>query len=163
MSLLFKKSRVLASFLLTVLVLAGCGGGESGGSAPSTSYRGYFVDSPVKGLEYSGDMGSGGITDDEGSFSFYDRERVTFRVGSVTLGSVRMEASENIVTPVTLVSDAKKGAVGAADESVLAIVRFLMSADSGYSNRFIDISDSLRRKLSQKSPSGSTGSPSQMR
>ena len=154
MSLLFKKSRVLGSFLLTVLMLAGCGGGgESGGGAPpATSYRGYFVDSPVKGLEYSGDMGSGGITDDEGGFSFYDRERVTFRVGSVTLGSVRMEASENIVTPVTLVSDAKKGAVGAADESVLAIVRFLMSADSDGSYRTIDIKDSLRRKLSEKSP-----------
>ncbi len=153
MSHILGKSTVLGSILLMVIMLAGCGGGgDTSASAQGTSLRGYFLDNPVKGLQYTGSMGSSGITDSEGAFSFYDKEIVSFKVGAVTLGSVRMQASKTVVTPVALVSYAKGTSVGASDENVLSIVRFLMSADSGFSSRFIDISDSVREKLSKMPP-----------
>ncbi len=153
MSHILGKSTVLGSILLMVIMLAGCGGGgDTSASAQGTSLRGYFLDNPVKGLQYTGSMGSSGITDSEGAFSFYDKEIVSFKVGAVTLGSVRMQASKTVVTPVALVSYAKGTSVGASDENVLSIVRFLMSADSGFSSRFIDISDSMREKLSKMPP-----------
>ena len=148
-----RKSVIFALPLLLVLVLAGCGGGDSGTAASGgTSLRGTFLDSPVEGLEYSGDKGSSGITDDKGGFRFYDGETVSFRVGAVTLGSVRMKASEPIVTPVSLVSFARGAAVGADDGSVISIVRFLMSADRDGFYNTIEISDTLRKKLAKKPP-----------
>jgi len=144
---------VFAIVFFLGLLLAGCGGaGGDGSSDGGGSLRGFFLDSPVSGLEYSGSSGSSGVTDIEGGFSFQDGEVVTFGIGNVTVGSVRMEASSPIVTPVSLVAFRRGASVAVNDPDVVAIVRFLMSADRDGSYRTIDIGDSMREKLGKKPP-----------
>jgi len=140
--------------MLMAFFMAGCGGGggDDTGGTSGASIRGYFVDSPVKGLEYSGEMGSHGVTDSDGGFNFYDGEKVTFKVGSVVLGSVKMEASKNVVTPVTILSYGTGTEVTAGNKRVIGIVRFLMSVDEDGSYRTINISDKMRKKLAGKPP-----------
>ncbi|WP_353662254.1 hypothetical protein [Hydrogenimonas sp. SS33] len=134
--------------LLIFSSFMGCGGGSSGSSSINTAV---FVDSPVDGLAYERSEGEKGVTKNGGQFLFSDGEVVTFRLGNVTLGSVRMNGSKNIVTPMDLVTNAAGKDVDLDDPRVIAIARFLLSADEDDdADNGIQITDSLRKKLMEK-------------
>ena len=79
--------------LLTVVsfFMFACGGGGGGrSSAPESELYGQLVDSPVGGVLYrrsSGDRES--LTDSSGGFLYFKQEVIHFRIGGISLGSVR--------------------------------------------------------------------------
>ncbi len=111
-------------FLACSLVITGCGGG--GGSSDSSSQgsnnntnpsgnntnptgntnpvsagssTGTFVDSPVAGLTYTTSGGYTGTTDSSGHFAYNAGETITFKLGTLTLGTV---PASGLITPIDL-------------------------------------------------------------
>jgi hypothetical protein len=130
-----------AIFALIVASLVGCGGG--GGSGDTSTKTGYFIDSPVKGLEYTSGSTTG-ITDGDGMFKYEEGKPVTFKIGSMVLGSVTV--TNNRVFPVDLVS-------GATDEThpkVTLMAQILQTLDSdGDASNGITINETARRAITQ--------------
>jgi hypothetical protein len=81
------------------LTLIGCGGGGSDDNP--TLLTGTFVDAPVQGVSYSTKTQSG-TTDDKGHFKYQKGETVTFKIGTLSLGSA---LAKDIVTPLSLSGD----------------------------------------------------------
>lgn len=82
--------RKLAVLVAMPLVLVGCGGngsgsGSSGGEFSST-IESQFIDAPVKGLKFSKEDGSEGLTGAAGKFSCSRGEKISFSVGGMNLG-----------------------------------------------------------------------------
>ncbi|MDE2421035.1 MAG: hypothetical protein KGO49_07640 [Gammaproteobacteria bacterium] len=104
-----------ALFLACSLALAGCGGGgssSSGSSTPTSSSSnpspassavgtstGTLVDSAVSGVTYTTTSGVQGTTDASGHFTYNTGDNITFKVGSLTLGTV---SASNLITPIDL-------------------------------------------------------------
>ena len=80
-----------------LLCLAACGGGGGGGTG-GTQLKGVFLDSPVAGINYRTESGSG-KTNADGEFTYVAGETVTFSIGNVDLPSALASAT---VTPLTL-------------------------------------------------------------
>ena len=76
---------------LTLLILIGCGGPQSG----------TFADSPVEGLAYETATLSG-TTDAEGKFEYEEGETVTFSLGGLELGAT---VGKEEVSPVDIIPD----------------------------------------------------------
>lgn len=118
--------RAMADALMLVVLaflLAGCGMGLGTGhhDSDTSSSEGYFMDSPVQGLNYETETHSG-TTGEDGSFSYEDGEMVTFKMGSMTLGTSR---GARIITPIDMVP-------GAFDENhpaVTNMLRFMQTMD----------------------------------
>jgi len=107
-------------FLITSIILTGCGGG-GGGDTPPVEQRGQFIDSIVSGLRFETATTSG-YTNVQGQFSYQVGETIRFFVEDVFIGEALGQA---IITPVELV-------IGATDENniqVQNIVMFLQSID----------------------------------
>jgi len=125
--------------------LAGCDSGGGGGpvAAPEGTYSvGYFLDSPVEGLQYRtiGDDWKG-LTDPQGMFYYQGSDAITFFLGGVVLGST---TPKHIITPVDL------GGVAAntASTKVINIAQFLQSLDDDLNpNNGIRISQDVREAL----------------
>ncbi len=85
----FLRSFRLSSLCVaTALALGACGGG--GDDAPTVAVgtqTGVFVDSAVSGLSYETSSGVKGTTDALGQFKYNPGDTVTFKIGSVTLGT----------------------------------------------------------------------------
>ncbi|HWR67798.1 MAG TPA: hypothetical protein VN416_02140, partial [Desulfomonilia bacterium] len=119
------QSRFFFFFVVVLLFpLQGCdsGGGAGPIAAPEGTYSiGFFVDSPVEGLEYSSITWSG-ITDAQGGFYYRGDEDLTFHLGDVVIGRI---PAMRIITPVDL------GGVAAntASTVVINIAQFLQSLD----------------------------------
>lgn len=126
-------------FALALVSLVGCGGG-SGGTSTKT---GYFIDSAVEGLEYTSGSTTG-MTGADGSFKYEEGKPVTFKIGSMVLGSVTV--TNNRVFPVDLVS-------GATDEThpkVSLMAQILQTLDSdGDASNGITITETARRAITQ--------------
>ena len=123
-------------------LVAACGGG--GGDSRSPAYRtGYFIDSAVGGIEYNSGTVSG-VTGSDGSFQYQEGQPVTFKIGSMTLGSLTV--SNGRVFPVDLVS----GATDENNPNVTLIAQVLQSLDSdGDPSNGITISESTRKAITQ--------------
>ncbi len=133
---------ITAITTLAIASLVGCGGGGGSGGTTSTK-TGYFIDSPVEGLEYTSGATTG-ITGTDGSFKYEEGKPVTFKIGSMVLGSVTV--TNNRVFPVDLV-------IGATDEtdpkvSLMAQILQTLDSDDDASNG-ITISESTRRAIKQ--------------
>ncbi|TXI81440.1 MAG: hypothetical protein E6Q40_13670 [Cupriavidus sp.] len=101
--------------------LAACGGGDSG------ILSGTFFDAAVQGLSYSASpSGLSGTTTSDGKFDYKAGDTVTFKLGSITLGSV--PATEQI-TPRTI-GDAQGDDGTSAANIASNIARFLQTFDS---------------------------------
>ncbi|WP_457593979.1 hypothetical protein [Hydrogenimonas sp.] len=118
--------------LSALLLLGGCGSsdGSSYNTLTTTSYTGIFVDSPVDGLAYEGNLGSSGFTSNGGLFTFKKNEVLTFRAGNVILGDVNVSTDDPIVTPASIIAFEKGEDVNLSDPKVVAIAQFLLSADA---------------------------------
>ena len=101
--------------------LAGCGMGTGHLGTGTSSSQGHFMDSPVQGLHYETETHSG-TTGADGRFNYEDGEMITFKVGSMNLGTVRGAA---IVTPMDMVP----GAIDETNPTVTNMLRFLQSMD----------------------------------
>ena len=133
---------LLSGGLSAVIMLSGCGSGDSGSDGtsnptpqPPQTATGRFIDAVVKGLEYtSGDQS--GVTSDSGNFTYEVGENIVFGVGGVSLGTA---AGAEFITPVDLAQN-DTGSV-----KVQNLVRFLLMLDSdGDSTNGITISSEVR-------------------
>ena len=92
----------MSAILTTLIGIAGCG--KSGGGGPAIVNPkvhiivGYFIDSPVEGLQYTSPTWSG-LTDSQGSFNYQDGEEITFSIGGIVLGRT---SAKGRITPVDL-------------------------------------------------------------
>ncbi|WP_341501292.1 hypothetical protein [Gallaecimonas sp. GXIMD4217] len=120
------KKSLLAT--LVALNLAACGG--SSDSTPDntttppppppaeTALTGFFVDSPVAGIDYSTETHSG-VTSPEGAYDYEEGETVTFSIGDLIFPAV---AASGMVTPAD---------IAAGDETTQTnILQILQSLDA---------------------------------
>jgi hypothetical protein len=144
---------ITAITTLAIASLVGCGGSGSGGASTKT---GYFIDSAVEGLEYTSGSITG-ITGTDGSFKYEEGKPVTFKIGSMVLGSLTVTNSK--VFPVDLVS----GATDETHQNVSLMAQILQSLDSdGVASNGITINETTRRSITQ-SIAIATADPSQTR
>ena len=97
------SNAVVYMFLLSFMALALVGCGDMTGTDTMATRTGSFVDSPVQGLYYETET-QGGITDEDGMFSYMPGETVTFYIGETVLGRA---TAESIMTPLHLVEGAE--------------------------------------------------------
>lgn len=91
------------------------------GNMMGSESQGIFVDSPVEGLEYENSIRTG-ITDENGTFHYYEGDMIRFYVGSIELGEA---PAKSIMTPIDLV----EGATDQNHPAVINMVRFLQTLD----------------------------------
>ncbi|NDA69896.1 MAG: hypothetical protein EBX63_02880, partial [Betaproteobacteria bacterium] len=117
------------------LLIASCGNSEE------PTLQGKFANGPVAGLSYSTSAGINGTTDISGAFNYRDSsgETVSFKIGSVSLGSAKGAA---FITPLDLVSGA-----AVTDARVLNRVQLLQTLDS---DKDIDNGISIDQALAAK-------------
>lgn len=104
----------------------GDGAGGAGGSGGTSLLEGFLVDAPVAGVSYETPT-QAGVTDERGTFLYFEGERVRFFVGDETLGE---PVGQPQVTPFDLVG-ASEVPVGTGD-----IRRFV---DSDIGRRMVNI------------------------
>ncbi len=124
---------------VSILMVAGCGSSSSGGGGGSTTLTGYLLDNGVKGVAYSGNKGSQGITGAGGSFQYLSGEVLTYTIGdgNLTLGKT---TGSPTVTPLQLAN-----ATSLNNNGVLNRIRLLMALDSdGDPSNGIDINETVR-------------------
>ncbi|HHE0437630.1 TPA: hypothetical protein ACN35C_004482 [Vibrio parahaemolyticus] len=109
-----------ASSLVFTALLAGCGGGSNSSDSDIQVQEGYFRDAPVIGLSYETETQSG-TTGQDGSYHYIEGERVTFSVGSLTIGQA---TASPILTPIEITSFLSPSAL-----DNINIVRVLMMLD----------------------------------
>jgi hypothetical protein len=132
----------VSAILTTLIGITGCGSG--GGpviAKPEGSYKiGFFIDSPVEGLQYQ-TISWSGLTDSQGSFNFQDGEVITFSIGGIVLGRTSAKAR---ITPVDLDSTTQVN----FSTKVINITRLLLSLDQdGNPDNGITIPQSVRDAL----------------
>jgi hypothetical protein len=121
------KNKIETALALLLFGLVGCGGGSSGSASVKT---GYFIDSPVEGLEYTSGSISG-ITGSRGSFQYEEGQPVTFKIGNLTLGTVTIKNGETTVFPTDLVSAASDLSDPVTNSNVQLMAQVLQSLDTG--------------------------------
>lgn len=113
-----------------------CGGKERSGQEKGVRLTGQFLDSKVAGLNYRTPSFEG-LTDQNGSFYYYDGERIEFSVGKIVLGEAK---AEKTMTPIEVCA-----ASNATDKKVLNVLKLLQSVDDDSdSTNGIVISDEIR-------------------
>jgi len=122
--------KLISSAVAGSLVLMGCGGGSGDSLAPAaTQLTGILSDAVVKGVTYSS-SGSSGSTGATGDFKYAAGDKVTFKIGAVTLGTVDManaalgtQSGNKVVRPKDLA-----GVVDETDAKALAIAQVIQTA-----------------------------------
>jgi hypothetical protein len=88
---------------IAAMALAACGGGGGGGTADTATATGTLTDAQVQGVSYSAaPSGVSGVTNAQGEYSYRTGDTVTFRLGTLTLGSVVASFANRVVTPIDL-------------------------------------------------------------
>jgi hypothetical protein len=84
----------------------GSSGGNNGGGTTNTDRTGVLLDAAVQGVAYSGSTGGSGTTNASGEFTVSNGATVTFRLGSIVLGtSEAVTVNGQVVTPAELAGD----------------------------------------------------------
>lgn len=123
----------------SILVLSGCGGGDSTIAVSNTSTA-YLVDSNVSGVGYSCGNQSG-TTGTDGSFKYQHGQECTFNIGatSFTVAADKLSAGKAI-TPFDIFAG--------DDEKAVNLARFLQTLDTdGIPDNGIDISPAARAQI----------------
>ncbi|MDD2929659.1 MAG: DUF839 domain-containing protein [Sideroxydans sp.] len=129
--------------VLSALLLAGCGSGSSNTTSGSTSLTGILSDSYVKGVSYSTTSGASGVTGTNGEFTYADGDTVSFKIGQVNLGAVRMDSSalstesgKKVLRPKDLA-----GVMDEVDQKALAVAQVIQTvAGASTTDTHIDVS-----------------------
>ena len=123
-------------------LLAGCGGGSSGGdSEPDTPNTGTLIDSPVVNIGYRTETLTG-VTNDLGEYQYLPGESVTFFIGDLEFPTVR---AAGIVTPLDLA-----GTTSLTDPKVINMIRLLQTLDkNGDPNDGIFITEAAKGAATQ--------------
>jgi len=137
------------TFITLLLFFHACGGGASQ-HEPREEKILYFVDSPTNGIDYTCGERSGvtktytqnGITK-HGLFKCV-YSPITFKLGSLTLGSVDNISSEQTIYPQSLVPNFNGDF---NNEDVLKIAILLQSLDDHNSSDYINISQQTKEKI----------------
>ena len=116
----------LVSPLILLLSLTACGGSSDSNKSKNSHPQeqegvGYFIDSPVQGLTYTSTSYSG-TTDELGRYDFAKGEAVTFKLGTITLGS---STSAKAIHVSDLFDDPE-----ADDTETINLARLLLTLDS---------------------------------
>jgi hypothetical protein len=146
--LLTMRSRMIlimgmSAVLSLLLGITGCsqgGGGPAVFKAEGSYNTGFFVDSPVEGLQYH-TITWDSTTDSQGTFYYQDGEQITFSIGGVVLGRT---PAKGIITPVDLDNLVQPN----FSTRVINITRFLLSLDQdGNPGNGITIPQNIRDAL----------------
>ncbi len=123
-------------------------GSSSDSSSGSSSSTGYLVDSAVGGVDYyiNGATTPSGKTGADGSFSYKAGDTITFKIGNITLGSIKSsEVPEdgNVFPQDIILGPGKRSEI--TDPKVTEMLKFLQTLDSdGIADNGININaDSL--------------------
>ena len=114
----------ISALFSLLLGVTGCsqGGGGPIIQKPEGTYEvGYFIDSPVQGLQYH-TITWDDTTDSQGMFYYQDGEQITFSIGGVVLGST---LAKGIITPDDLYNSSQPN----FSTEAINISRFLLSLD----------------------------------
>lgn len=106
----FRLSFPRLALAAAISLLAACGSDSS--DSPSTppataaaaTYTGTLTDSAIAGIAYTTSSGLSGVTDADGHFNFKVGDTVTFKLGSLELGTLTPSGTEETVTPIDLVN-----------------------------------------------------------
>lgn len=131
---------MLISALVTAFALSGCG--SSGGSSAAPQLIGILSDSLVKNVQYTTSSGISGSTGTNGEFKYTVGDTVTFKIGSVTLGTVDMASAALGSNGGNLVVRPKDlaGVLDETDEKSLAVAQFIQTAAAALpSDTWIDV------------------------
>jgi hypothetical protein len=133
----------MSALFSLLLGITGCsqGGGGPAVLKPEGTYKvGFFIDSPVEGLQYQAITWSG-ATNSQGGFYYQDGEQITFSIGGVVLGRT---PAKGIITPVDLDNLVQPN----FSTRVINITRFLLSLDQdGNPGNGITIPQGIRDAL----------------
>ncbi|SHO81215.1 hypothetical protein MNB_SV-15-748 [hydrothermal vent metagenome] len=119
--------------------LVGCGDGVccSDNPTPIIKSRAYFIDSPVKGLDYKCD-GREFKSDERGLIECLDTN-VSFFIGNLKIGELNSFTNNSNIYPQDLVGVSRDNF---SDENLIKVVRFLQSLDDdGNIEAYINIVD----------------------
>lgn len=84
-------------------LIAACSGGGGGAAPAAGSATGTLTDAAVQGVSYSATpSGITGLTNAQGEYRYDPGDVVTFRLGTLDLGSVTASFANRVVTPVDL-------------------------------------------------------------
>lgn len=149
--------------LLSLAMLSGCFGGDSGGG--DDAQTGQINPHGIRGLSYT-TASQSGLTDDQGRFKYYPGERLDLKVGNLTIAEG--VPAQEFVTPLEFFPDIRERLDDAAvdDEGLqthtiteqemltrtplINLTRFLMSlnwADNTVSKEGIEIRDRVLEQL----------------
>lgn len=101
MSITLSSLRPLA-LATAVALLTACGSDNN--SSSSASGIGTLTDAAIAGVSYRTSSGITGVTDAAGKFRYNPGDTVTFRLGSLVLGTIPTTGQEETVTPIQLVN-----------------------------------------------------------
>ena len=136
------KCSFTSLFLLSAIVLTGCGSGGGGGGGSSSSSSsggggtaastGSLIDSPVAGISYQ-TATQNGVTDGQGNYNYLPGETVTFMIGGTKLFSA---PATGVVNP--------QDAIGFDGTMALNLARLLQSLDKdGFPGNGIELASGL--------------------
>jgi hypothetical protein len=125
------RFKLLTAAMVSCLMLSACGGDGADASSPAPVQTGVLTDSYVQGVAYSAaPSGKSGTTGVNGAFDYQTGDTVTFKIGSVTLGSVDMsnpalghDGGHIMVRPKDLA-----GEIDETDERALAVAQLIQTA-----------------------------------
>ncbi|MGC2165821.1 MAG: alkaline phosphatase PhoX [Gallionella sp.] len=127
------KFKMIALSVASAIALSACGSSNNNSTSTAT---GILSDSYVKGVTYTTSSNGSGTTGANGEFSYKAGDTVTFKIGSVTLGTVDMasaalsnDSGRLMVRPKDLA-----GVVDETDEKSLAIGQFIQTAAGALPN-----------------------------
>ncbi len=109
---------------IAALTLVAC---SESSQAPQT---GIFSDAPTKGIEYTSSTGVSGVTNANGEFQYTPGATVTFKLGSIVLGSINTgsQALSNVGGKLTVRPKDVAGVADETDEKALAVALLLQTA-----------------------------------
>jgi len=115
-------------FTIFLITLTGCKSIDFYDETGTTKI-GYFIDSPVEGLVYETESGSG-VTDVNGKFHYSSLDKkVVFKIGSLTLGDVDVDSikEDAKVLPSDLVGVDRNNTT---DDQLVKLLQVIQTLDS---------------------------------
>jgi hypothetical protein len=131
--------------MVTMIMLTACGSDNS-----SDLLTGYFIDSPVEGLDYHTDSNVSGMTDKHGKFQYQYGEKVSFSIGKLLVGKVE-PLGDGLVTPATIAAESQASDKDSVERQLLRVLQSLDSDGNPDNGITIPkkIKDSLEKTISE--------------